>query len=44
MYVLYFLAISVRPFSTQKLINTGKMAGGKGKKKEMKPTEKKGKK
>lgn len=40
-YVLYFEAIPLRPISTQKLINTGKLAGGKGKNKEVKPIEKK---
>lgn len=39
--MLYFEAIPLRPISTQKLINTGKLAGGKGKNKEVKPIEKK---
>ena len=42
MCVLFFGHTFRRPLSTQRLINTGKMATGKGgNKKEMKPIEKK---
>lgn len=41
MYVLYFGGYTYQTFSTQKLMNTGEVAGGKGENKERGETNRK---